>query len=113
MSGAKLRFVLENPNPPEVELIITGNPKSTEKAKESVDQLLIQSQNSNLPEVSLGFKIWFTHLESKNPESKKNLENENLDSDEKECRNPNFDKKSDGSGDGVAKNTESGASPER
>ena len=113
MSGAKLRFVQENSEPnspaPVVKLIITGNPKSIEKAKESVNQILIQSRNSNLPEVSLEFRIWFNHVESKNPESKKEMENENLDSDKKECQNP------DGSGDEIAKNTESGAraSPER
>ena len=47
------------------------------------------------------------------PESKKKMENENLD--KKECQNPDFAKKSNGSGDEIAKNTESGArtSPER
>lgn len=119
MSGAELRFVQENSEPnslaPVVKLIITGNPKSIEKAKESVNQILIQSRNSNLPEVSLEFRIWFNHVESKNPESKKEMEKGNLDSDKKECQNADFAKKSDGSGDEIAKNTESGAraSPER
>ena len=120
MSGAKLRFVQENSElrmpVAVVKLIITGNPKSIEKAKESVNQILIQSPNSNLHEVPASeFRIWFNHVESKNPESKKEMENENLDSDKKECQNPDFAKKSDGSGDEIAKNTESGAraSPER
>ena len=92
MSGAKLRFVLECPNPPEVELIITGNPKSTEEAKESVNQILIQSRNLNLPESDLSddeFELWCTirdpTLRSKILESKKKMENENLD--KKECQN--------------------------
>ena len=114
MSGAKLRFVQENSElrmpVAVVKLIITGNPKSIEKAKESVNQILIQSPNSNLHEVPASeFRIWFNHVESKNPESKKEMENENLDSDKKECQSPDFAKKSDGSGDEIAKNTESGA----
>ena len=54
-------------------------------------------------------------MESKNPESKKEMEKGNLDSDKKECQNADFAKKSDGSGDEIVKNTESGAraSPER
>ena len=110
MSGAKLRFVLECPNPPEVELIITGNPKSTEEAKESINQILIQSRNSNLPGSDLSddeFELWCTirdpTLRSKILESKKKMENENLD--KKECQNPDSGKKSNGSGDEVAENS--------
>ena len=46
-------------------------------------------------------------------ESKKKMENENLD--KKECQNPDFGKKSNGSGDEIAENMKSGAraSPER
>ena len=47
------------------------------------------------------------------PESKKKMENENLD--KKECQNPDFGKKSNGSGDEIAENMKSGAmsSPKR
>ena len=46
-------------------------------------------------------------------ESKKKMENENLD--KKECQTPNFSKESNGSGDEIAEHMKSGArvSPDR
>ena len=69
---------------------------------------------SNLSDSELSddeFEIWCTirdpTLKPKTPESKKKMENENLD--KKECLNPDFGKKSNGSGDEIAKNMKSGA----